>query len=188
VEQRAPQRGIQVVELGQLELGDEGHALKLTRLLAYVFWHRPAGSADPAGYEARLAAFHDRLRADPPAGFRRSVAFRVDVPWIGAGYEDWYLVDDWHAVGVLNAAAVDAAHRHDHDAVAHESGTGAGGLFALKAGDLELPQAGAAAWAHEPPSTPERGFALWQRQMVLGPAPEYCLLTPGESLRRVAGG
>ena len=163
--------------------------LKLTRLLAYVFWHRPAESIDPAAYEARLAAFHDRLRADPPPGFRGSAAFRVDVPWIGAGYEDWYLADDWHSVGVLNAAAVDAVHRADHDAVAREAGAGAGGLFALKGGDLPLERAGAAAWSSDHPPEPGRGgFALWQRQMVLGPAPEFCLLTRGGTLARVAGG
>ena len=162
--------------------------LKLTRLLAYVFWHRPAESVDPAAYEAHLAAFHDRLRTGPPAGFRGSAAFRVDVPWIGRGYEDWYLVDDWHAGGVLNAAAVDAAHRADHDAIAHEAGAGAGGLFALKAGDLALGDAGAVTWADRPPPGPEGPFALWQRQMVLGPAPEFCLLTPGQALTRVAGG
>jgi hypothetical protein len=152
-----------------------------------VFWHRPADPADPARYEARLAAFHDRLRSDPPAGFRGSAAFRVGVPWIdGAGYEDWYLVDDWHSVGVLNAAAVDAVHQHDHDAVARDAGAGAGGLFALKAGDLDLREAGSAAWTHRPPPTPDGDYALWQRQMVLGPAPEYCLLTPGADRARVA--
>jgi hypothetical protein len=161
---------------------------KLTRLLAYVFWHRPAEGAGSAGYEARLAAFHDRLRADPPSGFRESAAFRVDVPWIGAGYEDWYLVDDWASVGLLNAAAVDASHRGDHDAVARRAGAGAGGIFGLRGGDLELRDARGADWTHRPPAaTPERAYALWQRQMVLGPAPEFCLLTPDGPNERVAG-
>jgi hypothetical protein len=162
---------------------------KLTRLLAYVFWHRPAASVDRADYEAHLGAFHDRLRADPPAGFRESAAFRVDLPWIGEGYEDWYLVDDWHAVGVLNAAAVDAVHRADHDAVAHDAGTGAGGIFALRAGNLAVGEAGAAAWSAKPPAVGDDvpAFALWQRQMVLGPAPEHCLLTPGDTLVRITG-
>ena len=116
----------------------------LTTWLAYVFWHRPAESADRCGYESRLAAFHDRLRAQPPAGFRGSAAFRVSVPWIGDGYEDWYLVDDWHSVGVLNAAAVDAAHKRDHDAVAHDAGGGAGGIYLMRSGELDLSDSGTA--------------------------------------------
>ena len=165
-------------------------------MLAYLFWHRP--TPDTGDYERRLAEFHERLRADPPAGFAESVAFRVDVPWLGQGYEDWYLVEDWHALGVLNAAAVDAAHRPDHDAVARDAAHGSGGVYALRAGDLAVRDAGAADWSGKPLGEPypewESGltgsrdpgdFALWQRQLVLGPAPEYCLLTRGERLRRV---
>ena len=110
----------------------------------------------------------------------------MDVPWIGGGYEDWYLVEDWHCVGVLNAAAVDDAHRADHDAVAHQAGAGAGGLFLLRTGDLRIADAGAAEWSAKEPRSPAGEHALWQRQMVLGPAPEFCLLTPGGTLARVA--
>jgi hypothetical protein len=167
-------------------------------VLAYLFWHSPSPSADVSEYEHRLAAFHDRLRADPPDGFTESVAFRVDVPWIGAGYEDWYLVSDWAALGVLNAAAVDAGHRPDHDAVAGDAAKGAGGVYALRTGGLALRDAGAADWSSKPLGEPypdwedglvrgrEPGdFVLWQRQMVLGPAPEYCLLRRGDSMARV---
>jgi len=165
-------------------------------VLAYLFWHRPA--ADVEGYERRLAEFHDRLRADPPAGFAGSVAFRVDVPWLGVGYEDWYVVEDWSALGVLNAAAVDAAHRAEHDAVAGDAAHGVGGVYERRSGELPLDAAGAADWAAKPLGEPYAGweasrtkaldptrFALWQRQLVLGPAPEYCLLSPGEQLSLV---
>jgi hypothetical protein len=161
-------------------------------VLAYVFWHRP--SADVEGYESHLAAFHARLRADPPGGFAGSAAFRVDVPWIGAGYEDWYLAEDWRALGALNTAAVDAAHRLEHDAVAGDAAHGTGGVYDLRAGGLPLSEAGAADWTGKPQGEPypdweaklvdgrdPAGFALWQRQLVLGPAPEYCLLTRGDS-------
>src|SRR5215208_6795419 len=110
-----------------------------TSVLAYLFWHRPSSAAEQ--YERRLAEFHERLRTDPPAGFAGSVAFRVDVPWMGEGYEDWYLVEDWAAIGVLNDAAVDAAHRPDHDAVAHDSAHGAGGIFRLLSGTLAVEDA-----------------------------------------------
>ena len=46
-------------------------------MLAYVFWHRPGEDADPAAYEARLAAFHAALAAHPPEGFSASAALRV---------------------------------------------------------------------------------------------------------------
>jgi hypothetical protein len=152
-------------------------------VLAYVFWHHPADPVDSAGYEARLAAFHDRLRAVAPAGFRESAAFRVGaLAWQpGGGYEDWYLVDDWTALGALNAAAVDAQHRPDHDAVASLAGDGAGGVYKLLSGGLPLADAGTARWLAEPPAaTPDDAdVALWQRQMVLGPAPEFCVLERG---------
>jgi hypothetical protein len=153
-------------------------------VLAYLFWHRPGPDVD--GYERRLAEFHERLRADPPEGFAGSAAFRIDLPWMGKGYEDWYLVDDWSALGVLNVAAVDASHKAAHDAVARDAAQGAGGVYALRSGELRLEDAGDVQWSAKPPEAPQGvNHALWQRQMVLGPAPEYCLLTPGEHLRRV---
>jgi hypothetical protein len=156
-----------------------------TSVLAYLFWHQPAtGTKD---YERRLADFHERLRADPPPGFVRSVVFAVEVPWMGQAYEDWYLVEDWTALGVLNAAAVDAAHKPDHDAVARDAAGGAGGVYRLLGGELALEDVGDATWSASPlAASPGPDEALWQRQMVLGPAPEYCLLTrPSGHVSRV---
>jgi len=168
-------------------------------VLAYLFWHSPAASADAAEYEALLAAFHARLREAPPPGFRASAAFAVTTSWGGDGYEDWYLVDDWSALGVLNADAVDDVRGPEHDPVARLAAKGAGGVYELRAGDLHVAAAGAAEWSAKPLGNPygefeaaltegrdPAEFALWQRQLVLGPAPEYCLLTPGDVLRRVA--
>ena len=142
-------------------------------MLAYLFWHGPAESSDPTAYEQRLRAFHDRLRATPPPGFRGSAAFRAT-----DGYEDWYLVDDWTALGVLNDAAIDAAHRGEHDAVASMAGDGAGAVYKHIAGDLPVGDSGAAEWSHSRPDA-DGEFALWQRQLVLGPGPEFCLLRRG---------
>jgi hypothetical protein len=155
-------------------------------VLAYLFWHQPAAGTND--YERRLVDFHARLRADPPAGFAGSAAFRVDVPWMGQSYEDWYLVEDWAALGVLNAAAVDAAHKRDHDAVARDAAAGAGGVYRLLGGELALEDVGDATWSAKPPdASPGPDQAVWQRQMVLGPAPEYCLLkrAPGHVSRVV---
>jgi len=142
-------------------------------MLAYVFWHQRAGDVERDDYEDRLRAFHAEV--DVP-----SACFRLHLlPWRHEeGYEDWYLVDDWTAVGALNAAAVDAVRRPSHDAAAAGSSHGWGGIYRLVRGDPEPPAA--VRWSH----TPESGPDMWQRQMVLGPAPEYCLVG-GEPSGRV---
>jgi hypothetical protein len=136
-------------------------------VLAYVFWHRPRPGVDRDRYEDALRRFHDSLE-------NASAAFRLDrLPFEDAhGYEDWYLVEDWTALGELNALAVDARHREGHDAAAELAGHGWGGVYALVRGAAEPPPR--ARWQHSAPSDP--GVGLWQRQMVLGPAPEYCVI------------
>jgi X-X-X-Leu-X-X-Gly heptad repeat protein len=172
-------------------------------VLAYVAWHRPAAGVDTDAYERSLERFHRSLAHVPPSGFEGSAAFRVaHVPWLeprsGGGatgdraraYEDWYLVDSWSALGVLEEAAVARGHISRHDAVAAKAGQLAGGVYKLSDGRAQLEQATSAVWV-----TPARGghvaptvadlladgadaasAALWRRCLVLGPAPEYCLL------------
>jgi hypothetical protein len=158
-------------------------------VLAYVFWHVPAAGA--AGYEARLAAFHAALRADAPAGLGPTATVALDsVPWLGGapGYEDWYLVDDFEALGVLNVAAVSGRSKQPHDAAAAVAGPGIAGLMAHLAGRLMPESPRWAAWLAKPAglaygdfheqlaaALPD-GAGAWQRQMVLGPATEYCVL------------
>jgi hypothetical protein len=149
-------------------------------VLAYVFWHRAA--PDAAGYEERLVAFHEALAARPPAGFRSSRAFRLDrAPWLqgdGTPYEDWYLVDSWAALGTLNTAAVSGSRAAPHDAVAALAREGAGGVYApLHAAE---PLAGEVSWLAKPEGSSYNEFhaqlagrPVWQRQLVLGPSPEY---------------
>jgi hypothetical protein len=111
-------------------------------------------------------------------------------PALPAGYEDWYLVADWAALGELNATAVDAAHRGPHDAAAGRAGAGWGGVYRLVGGGDGHAAGGShggAAGAAEPPAAvhwsarrPDGAGLLWQRQMVLGPAPEFCLAATNE--------
>jgi hypothetical protein len=163
-------------------------------VLAYVFWHRPRPHVDPAHYEASLDAFHTALAEHPPEGFRGSVIARLDdAPWLpgaddGPAYEDWYLVDDWPSVGRLDHAAVHGRRRTPHDAVAGESGRGAAGIYRRTLG-APRPSGRHATWFAKPDGLAYadlgealdqvlqgRDASLWQRQMVLGPTPEFCLL------------
>jgi hypothetical protein len=159
-------------------------------LLAYLFWHWPRSGAHPTTYEADLLKFHAALATWPSPGFVRSATFAVgDVRWLPGhhdSYEDWYLVDDWTALGELNRAAVGPVHAGPHDQVAHRAAGGTAGLYALHAGSDDPGQV-AASWFAKPPgwsygellaaldSRLEQGSALWQRQLTLGPAPEFCL-------------
>ena len=168
-------------------------------MLAYVFWHLPAPETDRTAYEEGLRRFHEALDAAPPGGFRRSFALRAEeLPWLpgGPGYEDWYVIDASWALDTLNEAAVDAHRRAAHDAVAVQAAEGAGGLYRLRAGEPDV-AGGWAAWFAKPAGTSyeelfgllepaAKAAALWQRQMVLGPAPEFCLLSPAP--RALPGG
>jgi hypothetical protein len=177
-------------------------------MLAYLFWHRPRSGAGGEQYEQALLAFHRSLARTPPAGSVGSAAFRLaEAPWRDDGgrlYEDWYLVEDFAALGVLNRAAVGQGHRTPHDAAARHTGFAAGGIYQLLEGDGGL-EAELAVWVARGPETralelgelladgmdPLRA-SLWQRQLVLGPAPEFCLLThepaPGTAATRLPTG
>ena len=168
-------------------------------MLAYLSWHRPAAGVEPAAYEQALERFHRSLAHRPPSGFRGSAAFRLaELPWLAggesgeserAGYEDWYLLDDWAAVGVLEEAAVSRGHFTAHDRVASLAGVATGSVYRLIEGCARLDGAGVAVWVsrspgHEHPSLsallgdgmePDLG-GLWRRCLGLGPAPEFCLL------------
>jgi len=172
-------------------------------VLAYLFWHRPQADAEVDPYEERLTAFHRSLAHLPPVGLRATWSFRVEeLPWLAApgpegtappgGYEDWYLVEDYAALGVLGEAAVGRGHRTAHDRAARHFGAGAGGLYALREGQEQaLAEASVGIWVGRAPGSAQPvlgellgdGAApgrscLWQRQLVLGPALEFCLLAP----------
>jgi hypothetical protein len=197
-------------------------------VLAYLFWHRPHEPAAVEDYERAQVSFHRSLARSPPVGLCGSAVFRVaELPWPvppavageaqpparGPAYEDWYVVEDFAALGVLNEAAVGRGHRTSHDDLARRAGAGSGGLYALLEGDrrnirdLGGPLGGAslATWVQRPAGSPRpmlgellgdgmdpRHASLWRRQLVLGPAPEFCLLAhetpPGAAPTRLPAG
>src|SRR5690349_7001846 len=165
-------------------------------MLAYLLWHEPGPGVDAGRYVDLLRTFHAALRAAPPPGFVRSWSVRLDAaPWDGgpaALFEDWYLVEDWAALGTLNEAAVRAPRGAPHDAIAALATNGRGGLYALQHGTLDGAP-GWAGWVAKPAGTPYAEFepalrsaidgssgAMLRRQMVLGPAPEYAVLAARE--------
>jgi hypothetical protein len=165
-------------------------------ILGYLFWHRPRPGTSRRRYEKKLATFQESLKAHPPDGLIDALSFRLKVrPWSkrrSSGYEDWYLVRDFGSLGVLNDAAIASQSKTQHDDVARDAASGAGGVYKLLSGDLSLREALFETWMSKPLRTPYEGFldhvsrlaadrrtALWRRQMVLSPAPEFCLHSEG---------
>lgn len=175
-------------------------------MLAYLFWHRPIPGVDRSAYEAALRRFHESMRDTPEDVLLWSACYRMErVPWLGAGdpggddlpgYEDWYLVPDSAGLDGLNEAAIDARHRSFHDAAAALAGDGAGGLYAhvpTPAGrepGRPADDGSETVWLSKPPRVSYAEFMpdlaalvppdsrVWQRRLVLGPAPEFCLELP----------
>jgi hypothetical protein len=159
-------------------------------LLAYVFWHWKRTEVASTDYEDRQRGFHAALAASPSPGFIDSFSVGVsNAPWtaVSEAYEDWYLVQDFSALGVLNEAAVSGSRLHPHDVAASVAADGSGGLYGLKRGTASR-RPRYAHWFGKPEGTsyPELfaqlapivdrvAGALWMRQMVLGPAREFCV-------------
>lgn len=163
-------------------------------MLAYVFWHRPAPGTSRESYEHDQDRLQRSLAARPPEGFRGSACLRAAaVDWLageGEAYEDWYLLDDWAALGILRQGVVAVGHHSAHAAAARHAGQGAGGVYRLTAGGVRLAEVSLAVWVSVTREHPEDEVAslllgdgldrersgLWRRELVLGPAPEYCVL------------
>jgi|SRR5215813_3783225 len=160
-------------------------------MLAYVFWHWRQIQTAAKEYEGRQRAFHAALAVAPSSGFLRSFSVGLaGAPWAAEGgeaYEDWYCVQDFGALGALNEAAVSASRAAPHAAAATVAGGGAGGIYRLRSGAV-LYTPTYAYWFGKPegmsyselfaqltPMVDQVQAALWMRQMVLGPAREFCM-------------
>jgi hypothetical protein len=164
-------------------------------MLAYVFWHWPLPSADH--YRQRLVEFHNRLGTFPPERFLGSTSAQIsDAPWmpgVAQAFEDWYFVEDFAALGLLNDAAASGPRQAHHDEAARLANGGSGGLYALCSGEVLGTPPPASLWFGKPSGFSYLQFhaaldealssvphALWQRQLVFGPAAEYCLHTTAD--------
>lgn len=170
-------------------------------MLAYVFWHQRASNIEREEYQAKLIAFHQILRERQPPGFVGSMVLEmVQLPWMtkeSEVYEDWYLIEDSAALDPLDDAAVSGICREPHNQVARLASNGTGGLYRLKEGTVDLAQmAGirSATWFGKPAGMSYDTFykrfhqiqnepqgILWQRQMTMGPALEFCLQSSQKS-------
>lgn len=157
-------------------------------MLAYVFSHRPARGVDVADYESALQRFHASLAGAQPPGFISSSTFRV-----GDGYSDWYLVESSGALDLLNEAAVSGARSPLHDAAARMAADGVGKLLSLAGGE-PMAAPGFEIGFSKPrgmtygdlfkrmqPMASRPGSSLWRRMMVLGPPPEFCLVSSSQT-------
>jgi hypothetical protein len=153
-------------------------------VIAYVFSHRPAAGVDVAEYEASLRGFHEQLAAARATGFINSCTYRV-----AERYDDWYLLEDSAALDSLNHISVKGEPGRAHDVLARVAAEGYGKLYKLAHGDppaqpgfeIRLSKPVGTSYpdfySHLDPWTREPGASLWRRQMVLGPPPEFCLVT-----------
>lgn len=159
-------------------------------MLAYVFWHWPGPEIGSDAYEDLQLAFHRALAQVAPTGFRGSFVFRLDghAAWLGGApaYADWYLVDGSAALDPLNVAAVSGACQEPHDRLARAAAAGVGSLLALRGEQADVAAARRSTWLAKPKGVPYGEFyaavdplagSLWRRQMVLGPTPEFGLLS-----------
>jgi hypothetical protein len=163
-------------------------------MIAYVFWHWPSADHATDEYEQLQRAFHAALAKSAPSGFMRSVVFAITgkAPWLGGSpsYADWYLVEDSAALDALNVAAVSGICEEPHNEVARAMAAGAGSLLTLRGegdSDPDLTAARHLTWLTKPRPMPyadfytaaaaPQGSSFWRRTMVLGPNPEFGILS-----------
>jgi hypothetical protein len=166
-------------------------------MLAYVFWHWKRPEIDREHYETVQRRFHESLAEAPSRGLVGSWTSSVaGIDWVPHGfdaYEDWYLIEGSAALDPLNEAAITGGRALPHDAAATLAAGGTAGLYRLRAGHL-INHVRTASWFSKPSGLSRtaldaeverafRGmkFALWMRQMVLGPTPEFCLQTDADA-------
>ncbi|HLI10036.1 MAG TPA: hypothetical protein VKY65_00425 [Alphaproteobacteria bacterium] len=173
-------------------------------MLAYLFWHRAKGDADKDTYEAVLRRFHEALNEHAYPGFLGSATYRISaVPWLGdqGGYEDWYYLQGSWALDLINAEAPYGRMERPHNDIAALMDIGHGGLYALVRGESTCQtERSTIRWLSRPRGSVWRPLieyihngahpplACWRRQMVLGPAPEFALITRAGQPVRVPEG
>ncbi len=102
---------------------------------------------------------------------------------------------DFQAIGLLNDAAVSGERQEPHDRVARAAAGGCAGIYRLRLGEFLPNRPPVQSWFSKPagmryeelfsivgPLAGAPEGALWQRQMTLGPTPEFCVQAPASVL------
>jgi hypothetical protein len=170
-------------------------------------FHRSLAHRPPSGYRGSTSFRAGRLpwlgsgpagalKGDSPddGGTGTSGAGRTSSADTGGDYEDWYLLDGWNAVGVIEEAAVAQGHTTAHDAIAQLAGPATSSVYRLGEGHARLADTRLSVWVsrargHASPTIADllgdgmdrRTSGMWRRCLGLGPAPEYCVLACDES-------
>jgi len=167
-------------------------------MLAYVYWHAKPDNVTTVDYETRLLDFNNALANVKIPGLLGSTSYAIgETPWLGEpGYEDWTWLEGSWALDSLNERAVSGSMEQPHHAIAQMTKHGGiGALYYLVAEEHKLPANSKVFWLSRPRGINWREFmpaitqsanskvAVWRRQMVLGPAPEFALIgTPATTL------
>jgi hypothetical protein len=159
---------------------------------AYVFWHRPLPGINQEAYEGALTGFHRELAKRSCDGFQGSAAYRLSAtPWLDgmAGYEDWAFVASSASLDPLNKIAVAPDMWDVHAGIASKTDIGHGGVYYHILGEADPKPLTRTAWLKRPRGiryeAPLKAIAeqvtgpvsVWRKQMVLGPAFEFALLS-----------
>lgn len=162
-------------------------------MIAYVFWHQKMELVSSKTYESALITFHRSLYNFGVRGYIGSQTFKIEgAYWMGAtesGYEDWYLLEDSGVMDKINQAAISGSVKDPHNAAAHMATNLHAGLYVIKSPYPSFLNGKSATWFTKPKemsldqiinshSDSNKRFGdLWMRQMVLGPTPEYCIVS-----------
>lgn len=162
-------------------------------MIAYVFWHAAPDPSAAAEYEKVLLRFGYALADAKIPGLLANASYAIGpTPWLKEpGYEDWAWLEGSWALDALNERAVSGAMEQPHDAIARTTRHGGfGGLYYLVAGEHRVPADSKVLWLSRPRGIRWRDVlpaimgsaltevAVWRRQMVLGPSPEFALIGP----------
>jgi hypothetical protein len=158
-------------------------------MLAYVFVHQPSTRVVTDEYASRLIGFHRALSIARPVGFVHSWVWHLGTGPLGEAFEDWYLIEDWAALGTLNQAAVAGTRKVPHNQVAVLASGGAGAIYELVFGAptmaaryrTRIAKPGGVSYKTFQPRLEQiagTNGTLWKRQMALGLDSEFLIDTP----------